>query len=154
MGPAVESASVAMIRKHWQTYEVESSIGMSNQILKRAQTRRLQRQLPSGCCPPRVLPIVPRIGCCAGKCPKPKALRIDLGEIGNAANQLNRVTMKARFAIHQVLNRGVCAIADEWLWVNQQPRLSLRPQNVAGMKIRDQKHIGSRGFGEFLKDPQ
>jgi hypothetical protein len=78
------------------------------------RTKELQRQLPSGPHPAGVLPIVSRIGCCASQHPKPEALRIDLGEIGNPANQLNRISMKPCFAIHQVLNGIVCAIADEW----------------------------------------
>ena len=84
-----------------------------------SRTRKLQRQRPGGPHPTVVLPIVSRIGCCAGKCPKPEALRIDLGEISNAANQFNRIMMKPSFAIHQVLHGIVSAIANEWFWVNQ-----------------------------------
>lgn len=78
------------------------------------RTRKLQRQLPSGPHPAGVLAIISRIGCCTSKRPKLKAFRIDLSEIGNAANQINRISVKPFFAIYQVLNGIVCAIPDEW----------------------------------------
>jgi hypothetical protein len=83
----------------------------------------LQRQVLSGPHPSDVLPVVSRIGCRASKRPKPEAFRIDLCESGNAADQLNRITMKPCFAIHQVLDGIVCAIAGEWFWANHHKAL-------------------------------
>jgi hypothetical protein len=85
------------------------------------------RQLPSGPHPADVVPIISRIGCCTSKRPQSEALRIDFREIGHAANQRNGISVKPGFAVHQMLNGIVCAIANEWLWINHQPRFSFRP---------------------------
>ena len=62
--------------------------------------------------------------------------------------------MKPCFTVHQVLHGIVRAIANEWFWINHQPRLSLRSEDISGMKIRGQKPVGQGGSGKLFEDSQ
>ena len=53
-------------------------------------------------------------------------LVIDFCQTGNPLDQTGGVAVKTYFAIYQVLDGIVRAIADEGLWVDCQPRLPLR----------------------------
>ena len=77
---------------------------------------------------------------------------IDPRQIGHTLDHARGVVAKTGFAVHQVLDRIVRGIADEWLGINGQPRLPLRAQNIPGVQVGGQEHITRRGLSELLHD--
>ena len=101
-----------------------------------------------------VLPVIPWIGSCACEGPKPESTWIDFSQAGNALDQPGRILMEASFTVHQVLNRIVRPIADERLWIDGQPRLSLGAKNIAGVQIGSQEHIAWSGLSQLFHHAQ
>lgn len=78
----------------------------------------LDCECPSDIHPPPVAPILSWIACRTGKRPKAKPLWIDLGKVGNTINQPNGIFMETCFAIEQVLDWIIGAVADERLRID------------------------------------
>ena len=80
-------------------------------------------------------PIVARLRRTTGKRPQSNALAIHAEQVRDAADRPARVRAQSRITIKQVLRRIVGRIPDEWLRVDDQPRLPLRPKHIACVQI-------------------
>jgi hypothetical protein len=80
-------------------------------------------------------PIVAWLCRSAGKRPQSNAFAIHGKQVCDPADRPVWVRAQSRFTVEQVLRRIIGGIADEWLRVDHQPRLSLRPKHVAGVQV-------------------
>ena len=94
--------------------------------------------------PQDIVPVFPRIGGGASESPKARALRINLCKPSHSVHQCDCIGMKTHFAIDEVLDHVEGRIADKWLRINHEPRLSLGAQNVAGVEVRCQQGVRRR----------
>src|SRR5580698_10220962 len=87
--------------------------------------------------PARIFPVVSWICRRPSESPKTNAFRVDLREVSNTTDKPNRVRLKARFAVHEVLNRVIAAITDKWFGVYDKPWLPFGFEHIAGVKVRN-----------------
>src|SRR3954469_4483809 len=101
---------------------------------------------------PVVFPIVAWFGSCAREHPQANALTVNIEEIREAANGGLRIRAKPGTAVQQMLGRIVRGIAEEWLWIDDEPRLSIRSQDVSGVQVRGEQRVRGRALREFPEE--
>jgi hypothetical protein len=60
---------------------------------------------------------------------------VDLKEICESHDRTFRIGIQARSTIQQVLSGVECTIADEWLWIDDQPWLTFSAEYIASVKV-------------------
>ena len=87
------------------------------------------------------LECIARLRVRTGKHPQPQAFVVDFEVVGEVVNRCHRTGEETRSTVEQVLGRVVDAVPNEWLWVDDEPRLALRTENVPRMEIGRQQDI-------------
>src|SRR6184192_1559605 len=90
----------------------------------------LQSNCSSECHQIAVAPIGPRLRRCASERPQPDALVIDAEQVRKSPDHSVRGRSQSRRAIEQVLRRVVGWVSDEGLWVDDEPGLAFRVEDV------------------------
>ena len=89
------------------------------------------------------MPGLPRIGRKPGEGPEPDALGVDAEQVGEPAHGGARLRAQPAGTVQQVLGGVVGGISDERLGIDDEPRLALRPKDVAGVQVGPQQHVTS-----------
>jgi hypothetical protein len=135
---------------------------MTDQAARRScasgQFEASKRRLRSKCSSKRhqiaVAPIVPRPRRRASERPEPDAFVIDAKQIRKATDRSVRVRSQSRRTIEQVLRCIVGGISDEGLWVDDEPGVAFRPEDIAGVQVGRQHQLYGFGARQFRKEAQ
>lgn len=111
----------------------------------------LRSNCSSKCHQLAVAPIVPWLRRCPSKHPQPDAFVIDVQPVRKAANHSVPVGSQSRRTIEQVLRRVVGGISDEGFWVDDEPGLAFRPEDVACVQIGSQHNLCGSGAWQLRK---
>ena len=79
---------------------------------------------------------------------------IDAKQVRKAPDHSVRVRSQSRRTIEQVLRRVVGGISDEGLWVDDEPWLAFRPEDVACVQIGSQHELCGFGARQLRKEAQ
>jgi len=86
-----------------------------------------------------------------GKEPLPHPVTVQTRKVGHALGEACGVVGQTFFAVEQVLQDVVAGIAQIRLRIDDQPRLALGSEHVAGMQVSAQKHYSLGSLGEGAK---
>ena len=79
---------------------------------------------------------------------------IDAKQVRKGADRAVRVREQSRRTIEQVLRRVVGGISDEGLWVDDEPGLAFRPENVACVQVGSQQKLYGFRAWQLRKETQ
>lgn len=82
------------------------------------------------------------------------SIHTKLFQAGHAIDHTNRVRVKPPFANVEMLNHIKCYVTDEWLRVDHQPWLALRPQYISSVKVGGEKFVCRGRPCERAQNPQ
>ncbi len=119
-----------------------------------ARVRSLRSNCSSECHPVAVVPIVARLRRCASERPQPDTFVIHAKQLRKASDHCVRVRLQSRRTIKEVLRRVVGGISDEGLWVDDEPGLAFRPENVACVQVGSQQKLYGFRAWQLHKETQ
>jgi len=114
----------------------------------------LRSNCSSECHQIAVAPIVPRPRRRASERPQPDAFVINTKQVREAPDRSVRVRSQSRTTIEQVLRRVVGGISDEGLWVDDEPGMAFRPEDVACVQVGSQHELCGFGARQLRKEAQ
>ncbi len=79
---------------------------------------------------------------------------VDAKQVRKAPDRSVRVRSQSCGTIEQVLRRVVGGISDEGFWVDGEPGLALRPEDVACVQIGSQHELSRFGARQVRKEAQ
>ncbi len=91
---------------------------------------------------------------CASERPQPDTFVIDTKPVRKAPDRSFRVRSQSRRAIEQVLRRVVGGISDEGFWVDDEPGLAFRPEDVACVPVGRQHELCQCRAWQLRKEAQ
>jgi hypothetical protein len=75
----------------------------------------------------------------------------DLG-LCSAANCVLRIRAKPGAAVQQMLGRIVRRIPDEWLWIDNEPRLSMRTKDVSRVQVCREQRVRGGALRQVIEE--
>jgi hypothetical protein len=99
-------------------------------------------------------PVVAGFGGQAGEGPVADAVWVEVEEIGEVVDSVERVRTEDIEIVEEVLGYVVGGIADERLWVDDEPWLALGAEDIPGMEVSGEQGFSGSVAREIVEEPK